>query len=167
MKIMATFDGSAVSEEIVPLLSRLAALPGAEFVLFAATDHPDGKRKAELGPPVQAVGDSGRPMVIEHAEPGTAENKEQAVERRLAELQDYLMGIAGRLPTATASRTVTDIDHDHGRAIIRHAEREAVDAIVMATHGRTGVARAMLGSVADRVVRSGVAPVLLVRPNEK
>ena len=167
MKIMATFDESAFSEAILPLLSRLAALPGAEFVLFAASDDPEGKRKSELGTTTQAAGYSGRPMVVEQPGPGIAETKEQAIERRLAELRDYLVGLGGQLPAGTASRAVAEIDDDAAGAIMRVAEREGVDTIVMATHGRTGMARAILGSVAERVVRSGVAPVLLVRPKEK
>ncbi len=52
-----------------------------------------------------------------------------------------------------------------GPAIVEIAEREGVDVVVMATHGRSGLRRTMLGSVADYVVRHlrGV-PVLLVHP---
>jgi nucleotide-binding universal stress UspA family protein len=39
------------------------------------------------------------------------------------------------------------------------------DLIVMATHGRTGVQRAVLGSVAGTVLRTACTPVVLVRPN--
>jgi nucleotide-binding universal stress UspA family protein len=166
MKIMATFDGSEFSEEILPLLERLAALPGAEFVLFSSSEDPEGRRDAEAIAPAQAVGmtHASQPMVVEQPEPGTAETKEQAVERRLAQMRDYLIGLAGRLPAGTPSRALADIDDDPARAIVRHAEREGVDVIVIATHGRTGMVRALLGSVAERVVRAGVAPVLLVRP---
>lgn len=46
------------------------------------------------------------------------------------------------------------------------ARAEAGTIVVMCTHGRSGLSRAVLGSVADRVVRSSVAPVLLVRGQE-
>jgi len=49
-------------------------------------------------------------------------------------------------------------------AIIAFARRADVDFIVMATHGRSGLREVVQGSVAAEVVRSGVAPVLLVRP---
>lgn len=164
MKIMATFDGSEFSEAILPLLTKLAGLPGAEFVLFAASDDPEGRRAAELRSPAKAVGYSRQPMVIQQPEPNVVESKEQAIERRLNDLREYLIGLGGQLPAGTASRAVAEIDDDPAGAIARVAEREGVDAIVIATHGRTGMARAILGSVAERVVRSGVAPVLLVRP---
>ena len=47
--------------------------------------------------------------------------------------------------------------------IVDYAESSHADLLVMATHGRSGVARWTLGSVADKVLRSGVVPVVLVR----
>ena len=49
--------------------------------------------------------------------------------------------------------------------IVEYAEQEGVDLIIMATHGRTGVRRWALGSVADKVVRASRQPVLLIRAN--
>jgi nucleotide-binding universal stress UspA family protein len=47
--------------------------------------------------------------------------------------------------------------------IIEYAEANEIDLIAMCTHGRTGLARWTLGSVADRVLRAGRIPLLLVR----
>jgi nucleotide-binding universal stress UspA family protein len=47
--------------------------------------------------------------------------------------------------------------------LIKFVDEEAVDLVVMTTHGRSGIARAALGSTADRMLQA-VAPVLLVRP---
>jgi nucleotide-binding universal stress UspA family protein len=49
------------------------------------------------------------------------------------------------------------------RKIIETAEAEKVDLIVMATHGRTGLSHLMMGSVAERVVRTAPCPVLTIR----
>ena len=49
------------------------------------------------------------------------------------------------------------------RAIVETATREGVDLIVMGTHGRTGVGRAVLGSVAEQVMRRAPCPVLTVK----
>jgi nucleotide-binding universal stress UspA family protein len=46
--------------------------------------------------------------------------------------------------------------------IVQYAERHGIDLIVLGTHGRTGVTRALLGSVAERVVRTAPCPVLTV-----
>jgi universal stress protein A len=48
-------------------------------------------------------------------------------------------------------------------AIVHLAEKEGVDMIVMPTHGRTGVLRLLMGSVAEEVVRKAKCPVLTVK----
>jgi nucleotide-binding universal stress UspA family protein len=48
--------------------------------------------------------------------------------------------------------------------IVRFAEEERADMIVMATHGRTGLSHALMGSVAEKVVRRSTVPVLTVKP---
>lgn len=48
--------------------------------------------------------------------------------------------------------------------IIRYARENAIDLIVMGTHGRSGLAHVLLGSVAEKVVRKASCPVLTVRP---
>jgi len=75
-------------------------------------------------------------------------------------------------------RLLTDEDRHHGaRAILRtlesaaagitqHARDAGVDLIVMGTHGRGGVAHLLMGSVAERVVRTAPCPVLTVRHPE-
>jgi universal stress protein A len=51
------------------------------------------------------------------------------------------------------------------RKIIESAEADKVDLIVMATHGRTGLSHLVMGSVAERVVRTAPCPVLTIRPS--
>ncbi|MGB0680507.1 MAG: universal stress protein [Polyangiales bacterium] len=49
-------------------------------------------------------------------------------------------------------------------AICEHAAERGADLLVVGTHGRTGVAHLLIGSVAERVVRHSLCPVLTVRP---
>lgn len=51
-------------------------------------------------------------------------------------------------------------------AIVQYAEEHDIDVIVMATHGRTGVERVLLGSVTERVVRTASMPVLTIHGDE-
>lgn len=50
-------------------------------------------------------------------------------------------------------------------AIVELAEQENVELIVMSTHGRTGLTRVLMGSVAEEVVRKAKCPVLTVKPS--
>lgn len=75
----------------------------------------------------------------------------------------YLKGVAERLPNkgdkvSTAVRTGPIVE-----TIVEFAKANNVDLIAMCTHGRTGIVRWALGSVADRVLRTGNIPILLVR----
>ena len=54
---------------------------------------------------------------------------------------------------------------DAYKEIMKFARDESIDVIVMATHGRTGIAHALLGSVAEKVVRHATVPVLTVKPH--
>jgi nucleotide-binding universal stress UspA family protein len=56
------------------------------------------------------------------------------------------------------------VNDEAGYGILEAARTYEVDLIVMSTHGRTGVSRAVSGSVADRVVRGARVPVLLIPP---
>jgi nucleotide-binding universal stress UspA family protein len=54
------------------------------------------------------------------------------------------------------------VDGDPVREILDYVSKNGIDLITMATHGRTGLARAILGSVTDALLRKGNKPVLVV-----
>ncbi len=60
--------------------------------------------------------------------------------------------------------TTVLVEGPSATAVIRVAKRKGVHLIVVGTHGRTGVQRMLMGSVADRIVRLSSCPVLTVRP---
>jgi nucleotide-binding universal stress UspA family protein len=166
MKILATFDGSRFSESILPQLETLCALPSTEVVLVSVAEMPHGQLRddASLKPARPAIAGVTR-TIVEPPEAEYAETKEQAVERRRAELNDYLHGIAGRLPRGVPYRLSALFGDDAAAAIIKLAIAEKPDMVVMATHGHTGITHLLFGHVAEQVVRSSVAPVLLVHPD--
>ena len=88
-----------------------------------------------------------------------------AEDRLHGEARDNLARIAAEL-AAGDGEVDTAVRHDEspGAAIVREAGRWPADLIVMATHGRSGLARVMIGSVAQRVVSESPVPVLLLRP---
>jgi len=59
------------------------------------------------------------------------------------------------------------VDGSPAREIVRYAEDDGCDLVIMGTHGRGGIDRLLLGSVTERVVRASNVPVLTIRaPNE-
>lgn len=166
MKILATFDGSKFSETTLAELAMMADLPTAEFLLFGVADEPQGRlqhppadRSSETLPTANAV-------LVDVPEPKWAENKGQAVDRQRAQLNDYLESIAAKLPKGAQVRIKTEIAHDAAAAIVECARDNDIDVIVMATHSRGPLAQALLGSTTSSVIRSGVAPVLVVHPKD-
>lgn len=62
-------------------------------------------------------------------------------------------------------RAVVAVDvGDPSERIVHYADRDAIDMIVMSTHGRRGVPRLLYGSVAAKVLADAPCPVMLVRP---
>lgn len=68
-----------------------------------------------------------------------------------------------RAAAADCSITTTTVEGRPARAIVDCALEHAVDRIVIGSHGRTGVSRVLLGSVAERVVRRAPVPVTITR----
>lgn len=67
------------------------------------------------------------------------------------------------LPAGLKYEIVVEIG-EPGDSIVAAEQRLGADLVVMATHGRRGLARIVLGSVAERVVRGSSVPVLTIRP---
>jgi nucleotide-binding universal stress UspA family protein len=53
------------------------------------------------------------------------------------------------------------------RGVCDYAERQGIDLVVIATHGRTGLQHALIGSTAEKIVRHAPCPVLVVKAEEK
>ncbi|HYB74474.1 MAG TPA: universal stress protein [Candidatus Sulfotelmatobacter sp.] len=87
-----------------------------------------------------------------------------AVAQAAEEAQHYLGDVAASLREARVRvSTMVVLSGDTAGEILVQAELTAADLILMSTHGRSGVGRWMLGSVAEKVLRAAVTPVLLVR----
>ena len=168
MKILATFDGSRYSEVIVPQLEWMARLPDAQFTFLSiAHGHRETARVRPL-PQLAVAGVAGpgsTPVAISAVPLTLVEDRGQAIERTLAERGDYLQHIASRMPQGPQYNVKAIVADDVAAAIIRYAMEHEPDVIVMGTHGETGMVHRLFGDVAEEVVRSGVAPVLLVHSN--
>jgi nucleotide-binding universal stress UspA family protein len=75
----------------------------------------------------------------------------------------YLDSVRAKLEATSIEAHTAVVVGDAAEAILAYASEHGVDLVVMATHGRSGWRRWVLGSVAERVVRAATEPVLLVR----
>jgi nucleotide-binding universal stress UspA family protein len=139
-RILVPLDGSALSESALPLALGLAQKFESHILLLRVVDMP---HEVTLSSPVDWRIQAGQ----------------QA--RQVAE--SYLKVRKDGLEREGFDVRILVHDVSPADSIIETAQNLAVDVIVMATHGRGGVARWAVGSVADKVMRHGPCPVLLVR----
>ncbi len=176
ISILTTVDGSDESLAVIPAVQKLAEGQPLSVHLLMVVDHRSGtvRNSSIARAPTSAAGgvpgapgsmrssSSGRP-----SEPVWAESEEQANERAIEEGRDYLE-LAAKPLRDQGLKVETDIivANKVSEAIVDYAREHSVDMIAMATHGRSGISGLVQGSVAAAVVRSGVAPVLQVRPSK-
>lgn len=91
--------------------------------------------------------------------------RDQALHSSRSAVEDYLHRTAERFAGLQVTTQIL-MRRSVGDAIVDYARESEIDLIAMATHGRRRFAQALLGSIAAEVVRSGVAPALLVKPKE-
>jgi nucleotide-binding universal stress UspA family protein len=168
MKIMATFDGSSSPESIIAQLEKLAYLPNLEILLLSVGEVPRGQLVARHSARQQAgviAPDPMHPILVEPERPAYAEIKDQAVQRRLAELEGDLRDVVARLPAGPRYYVEAHVSDRPAETIVQRCRVLRPDAIVMATHGRTRSIHQIMGHIAEEVVRARIAPVLLVPPS--
>lgn len=141
--ILLPVDGSPFAEAAANRAVEVAKAFGAGMVLIRAAPVP-----LIVGSPY-----------IPHAAQSFASERE----RRLAAVDGYLRKCAQRIESAGPVRSVV-VETEPAHAIPAAAREEGADLIVMATHGRGALMRAIVGSVADKVIRTSPVPVLLIRP---
>lgn len=166
MKVLAPFDQTYVSQATIPLLIRLAEMSGIEVALLSVAHPPDGTLQEPVRRSVvtAAFFEHMIPALLPDVELHQAETKEQAIDRVLSELENYLRSLAKKLPEGVQVRIEAHLAKDPVEAIINCAREEAADVIVMATRSRRGLSRMIFGSTTEEVIRSSVAPVLVVHP---
>jgi nucleotide-binding universal stress UspA family protein len=155
-KILVTVDGSKASEAVLPHVGA-AAGPDTEVTFFTVAMVPEPTvQPVYVGPPTGVV-----------AGGKAVETKAQAIERVREEQTVYLDSLAAPLRAEGLTiETRVAFGWDPGEEIVNAAKDLDVDVILMATHGRTALGQIVFGSVAEKVMQSGVCPVLMVRPSK-
>lgn len=143
-KVLVPLDGSQFSQcslDHVRMIARGCNVP--EVVILRVVEPLSSSDIAGLA---RAGGDS-----ITHLENANE-----------AEARDYVSSMAKRLNEEGLSVKGEVVSGKADEAIVDYARKNRIDLIIMSSHGRSGVSRWVMGSVADRVMRSSIVPVLLV-----
>jgi len=138
-RILVPLDGSERSEAVLPVVERLAGPFDVAIELLRAIEPIPPYAAAELTSSI--TGDIGQ-------------LQREDAEAYLAKVAAPLEAKGCRVKSGVALGLAVD-------AIIHAAQEGKVGLIAMSTHGRSGIGRLLLGSVAERVLRAAPAPVLL------
>jgi len=143
-KILVPVDGSELAEQAMePALALAANACGQIFLL----------RIPILSTALTAV----------HAEFGAALPIEASLKEVRDDAQAYLDGLIERYQRPNVTLTLLVAEGDVAGTIVDTAVAHNVDLIVMSTHGYSGATRWLLGSIAEKVLRSAPRPVFIVR----
>ena len=141
-RLLYATDLSPASEPAWDEVQRLGRLFGAEIVLLHVL----------APPPIVPVDAYIPPQVYEDLVEGARRDAQERFDRVLGSVAGSGLKIRIRLEQGPPAHRILEV-----------ASQEAADLLVVGTHGRVGIERLVLGSVADRIVRQATCPVLTVR----
>ena len=143
-RVLATLDGSANAECALPYAEDLAKKYGAEVTLLSVAE-PLTVKDDELY--IAAA-----ERQLEAAQQILSTNLRGYLSQKEKELKDKGLEVRSVLLSGKAADQIVD-----------YASKEGFDLVIMATHGRSGIAKWAYGSVADKVLRGATNHTMLVR----
>ena len=142
-RILVPLDGSTLSEAVLPHAEKLARALNVEIVLL----HVEVTPAPEFAPRTSPFAPQPEEFKIMHADE-----------------KNYLKTMCSKLEHDGLRATYLLREGMVAETIMEAAETMQADVITMTTHGRSGILRLLLGSVAERVVHRSKIPVMLIRP---
>jgi nucleotide-binding universal stress UspA family protein len=157
LQLAAGYDEQEEEEsmKVGKLLVPLDGSPLAETALGPALDFVAGNPDATI-------------IVMRAAEATTLPGGDLIANevRVVHEAEEYLEGVASRLTQRGAKRVKTSVWYGPApAAIVEAVDANKPDLIVMSSHGRSGLGRLFMGSVAESVLRATHTPILMLRPD--
>ncbi len=146
-KVLVPLDGSKLAECVLPHVQSIVTGCGAASVVLLRA-VPEG-----------VAGGRGPTFF-------TDREWKEIEARSEAGAKEYLDRLAASLKWPGTTVQAVVVEGSPADVIAGYVEKNAIDLVVIATHGRSGISRIALGSVADRVLRAVSVPVLMVRPKE-
>ena len=139
-RIVVTLDGSSLAETILPQAVALARATKVGLTLVRVI------------PPLNVAGYSGVAIIPEHW-----------YEQEVVWTRDYLNQVAGRLREERLEADIEILDGEPAIALLAYIEEHpTIELVAMATHGRSGISRWVMGSVATKVMQVAMKPVVLL-----
>ena len=139
-KILVPLDESALAECVLPHVKAIAKGCGTGEVVLLEVIEP---------PPTWAA----EGIDFDALQNANARAAEAYLAKIQAQLSSEGFNVRSQILTGRPAEVITEF-----------TQKNAVDLIAIATHGRSGISRWVFGSVADKLVRSSFVPVLLIRP---
>jgi len=160
-KILVPLDGSELAAQALPHAEEIARGLGAKLVLYQVVEATAGFVVAPTG---TTAGGPGVSVGVGRVGINIMEGEDERHIRAMDEAQAYLERLAASLHHRRINAEVDINAGDPAHYIVDYAAANAIDLIVMSTHGRTGVGRWVYGSVATKVLQAAPCAVLMVRP---
>lgn len=155
-RIIVPIDGSVVAEQVLPHVTGLAKSLGLGVDLVRVTPSVAEYYRTASVNPIGGVPGNANPYY------------EEFVKGVDVEAESYLKLIKGRLEGEGVTSIETHLLHGNPASVITDMARSNLGNLIMiATHGRSGIGRWALGSVADSIARQSGCPVFLIRAQEK
>jgi nucleotide-binding universal stress UspA family protein len=155
-QIVVPLDGSAMAEAALSHAVEIARKFGSNLLLVRVVSA------TGAGGFLSSASILGDPSMggVSAAE---AELLAEAHDEELAEAQGYINGLIKKLSEPEVQVCGEVMEGSPAEAIMHFAHKVKANLIVLTTHGRTGLMRMVMGSVADQIVRQCGCPVLLIR----
>ena len=151
-KILVPLDGSELAECVFPHVESIVKGCQVPEVVFIRVVEP-------VSLPQGTITDGG--TIYTEADATKARESSDAMNK--ADAENYLSDIAGRFQYGNARNQTVVLTGKAAETIAEYAEKNEVDLIIIATHGRSGISRWVWGGSADKILRSVCVPVFMIR----
>lgn len=152
-RLLVPLDGFRFASRALRYAAEVAQRFSAKVILIQVIEA--------ATPSVAAAGpDTVSPAMSQIAVQAALEADKRKAARAKRYLSDKVRAIRSRHIESSYQVLIGDPAH----SIMEFSEKENIDLVVMTTHGRSGLKRAIMGSIADVVIRESGKPVLVVRP---
>lgn len=140
-KILVPLDGSPLAQAILPYVMVVAKGFHSRVILFHVAE-----------------------TALDHKAPEQKTYADETMERIRPMAESYLAGVADELRKEGIDVATEVVKGQATAQIVEYADKENIGLIAISTHGRSGLARWVMGSEIDKILRACEQPVLLVRP---